>query len=139
MLSPQARFRFYGSLQNFRDLLLAVLLGRIRRSRDDPADLERRFAEWLEVPHALAMPQCRIALYAAVRSLIAPGQKVILSPYTIYDVVNMVICAGGRPIFADIELQSCNVEPLQIEQLIDDETGAVIAGSRGSAARAGWR
>ena len=125
-LSPQPRFRFYNSPQNFGDLLLALLLGRVRHSGDDPSDLERHFAAWLKVAHAVAMPQGRVALYAAVRSLIAPGQKVILSPYTIYDVVNMVICAGGRPVFADIDPVTCNIDPLEIEQLIDDDTGAVI-------------
>ena len=125
-LSPQARFRFYGSPRNFRDLLVAVLSGRVQRSAGDIADLERRFAEWIGSSHALAMPQGRVALYAALRSLIRPGQNVILSPYTIYDVVNMVISAGGRPVFADVEVETCNIDPLEVERLIDDETGAVV-------------
>jgi perosamine synthetase len=125
-LSPQARFRFYGSPQNFRDLLAAVLSGRVQRSDADIAGLERRFAEWIGSSHALAMPQGRVALYAALRSLIRPGRSVILSPYTIYDVVNMVLCAGGWPVFADVELETCNIDPLEVERLIDDETGAVV-------------
>ena len=38
-----------------------------------------------------------IAIHLAVRSIVAPGRKVVMSPYTISDVVNMVVCAGGRP------------------------------------------
>ena len=26
-----------------------------------------------------------------------------MSPFTIFDVVNMVICAGGTPVFCDVE------------------------------------
>jgi dTDP-4-amino-4,6-dideoxygalactose transaminase len=59
--------------------------------------------------------------------LIRPGQKVVLSPYTIYDVINMVVCAGGYPVFADIEPETCNIDARQVESLVDDQTGAVIA------------
>ena len=72
------------------------------------------------------MPQGRFGLYLALRQLIKPGQEVILSPYTIYDVVNMVICAGGKPVFADIERETCNLDPREVEQLVSSHTGAVI-------------
>ena len=49
-----------------------------------------------------------------------------MSPYTIHDVVNMVLCAGGNPIFADIEKSTCNISANAIEELIDDNTGAVM-------------
>src|SRR6185503_17787272 len=62
----------------------------------------------------------------AVKALIKPGRKVILSPYTIADVVNMVVCAGGEPVFADIERETCNVDAAEVERLIDDQTGAVM-------------
>ena len=39
-------------------------------------------------------------------NLIKPGQKVVMSPYTIHEVVNMVLCAGGVPSFADIDRKS---------------------------------
>jgi dTDP-4-amino-4,6-dideoxygalactose transaminase len=49
-----------------------------------------------------------------------------MSPYTIADVVNMVIAAGGRPVFADIERNTCNIDPNEVNRLIDDKTGAVL-------------
>jgi len=49
-----------------------------------------------------------------------------MSPYTVADVVNMVICAGGVPIFCDIEQRSCNIDPNKIEKLINDNVGAVL-------------
>jgi perosamine synthetase len=68
----------------------------------------------------------RTGLYLGLRELIRPGQKVILSPLTIVDVVNMVILAGGIPVFADIRRQSCAIDPDQVESLIDGKTGAVL-------------
>lgn len=125
-LAPQARFSFYGSPDNYLTTAAAVLSGRVTEG-DHVARLEQRVAQWTGAAHAVAMPQARVGIYAALRSLIRPGQKVILSPYTIYDVVNMVICAGGWPVFADIERDTCNIDAGQVEALIDDETGAVIA------------
>jgi dTDP-4-amino-4,6-dideoxygalactose transaminase len=72
------------------------------------------------------MPQARVAIFMAIRALISPGQKVVLSPYTIYDVVNMVICAGGVPVFADIDRATCNLATEKVEELLDRDTGAVL-------------
>ena len=38
----------------------------------------------------------------------------------------MVLCAGGVPVFADLESDTCNVDPDEIERLIDADTGAVM-------------
>ena len=74
----------------------------------------------------LCVPQGRVGVYLAVKATITPGQKVVLSPYTIADVINMVICAGGVPVFADVERCTTNIRPEEVERLIDDETGAVM-------------
>jgi dTDP-4-amino-4,6-dideoxygalactose transaminase len=49
-----------------------------------------------------------------------------MSPYTIYEVVNMVIAAGGIPVFADIDASTCNIDYKAVARLIDEETGAVM-------------
>jgi dTDP-4-amino-4,6-dideoxygalactose transaminase len=72
------------------------------------------------------MPMARTGLYYAVKSVLGPKKKVILSPYTIADVVNMVICAGGIPVFADLSPHGCNVSAHALEKLIDEDTGAVL-------------
>ena len=38
----------------------------------------------------------------------------------------MIICAGGIPVFTDIERKTCNIDPGEVEKLIDDKTGAVL-------------
>jgi dTDP-4-amino-4,6-dideoxygalactose transaminase len=62
----------------------------------------------------------------AVKALIKPGQEVILSPYTLVDVVNMVIFAGGHPVFADVDRETCNISAAEVERLIGPNTGAVL-------------
>src|SRR4029077_9946535 len=71
----------------------------------------------------------RVGIYLAIKHLIRKGQKVVLSPYTISDVVNMVLCAGGIPLFADIEEGgSCNIDADAVIDLleIEDNIGAVM-------------
>jgi dTDP-4-amino-4,6-dideoxygalactose transaminase len=126
-LTPQPRFRFYGTPKNYLAVAAAILTGQIGRESDDLDHAERRVCEWLGAQHALALPQARVGIYLALRCLIRPRQAVILSPYTFFEVVNMVVCAGGRPVFADIELDTCNIDARQVEHLIDNDTGAVIA------------
>src|ERR1700744_2090549 len=122
---PQPRFRFYGSPSNYLTAARDYLTGRVTRG-DDVTALEDRVQRQLDVAHALCVPQGRFGLYLALKELIRPGQNVILSPYTIFDIVNMVLCAGGRPQFADIDPATCNIDIRHVAELIDDNTGAVL-------------
>jgi len=126
-LYPQPHFRYYGSPQNYLEIAKGVLAGHLKKEEQLLAALEKRLGDWTGARHSLCLPQGRLGIYLALRCLIQPGQRVILSPYTIFDVVNMVICAGGHPVFADIEPDTCNIDPRQVKELIDSDTGAVIA------------
>jgi perosamine synthetase len=126
MIGPLSRLRLYTTTDQYLSVLGAWLTGRLDAG-DVVKDLEREVARRVGARFAVAMPMARVGIYFAIKSLIRPGQKVILSPYTIADVVNMVICAGGVPVFADIERATCNIDPAEIERLIDGNTGAVLA------------
>lgn len=38
----------------------------------------------------------------------------------------MVVFAGDRPVFADVELETCNISTSEVERLISSKTGAVL-------------
>jgi dTDP-4-amino-4,6-dideoxygalactose transaminase len=124
-VGPLPRLRLYTTLRQYGDVLARVASGRVT-SGDEVGALERKLRKHLGVQYAIAMPMARVGVYVTLRNLIKPGQHVILSPYTIADVVNMVICAGGVPIFADIERKTGNIDATEIERLIDENTGAVL-------------
>ena len=90
--------------------------------------MERELESFLNVKNAFCVNQARVGVYLALKAVIK-GEKneIILSPYTIFDVVNMVLCAGGKPIFVDIEKSSCNIDPNLIEEAISEKTAAVMA------------
>ena len=125
-LSPQPQFRYYGTPRNYLDIIAAVLSGQVKEGKDALGRLEGQVGEWMGIAHALALPQARLGLFLALRYLIRPGQTVIVSPYTYYEVVNMVICAGGRPVFADIDPVTCGIAVRNLEDRIDSDTGAVV-------------
>lgn len=53
-------------------------------------------------------------------------RKVILSPYTIPDVVNMVRFAGGEPVFVDVLSNSTNIDVDQLTRLMGEDTACVF-------------
>lgn len=126
LTTPKPRAKVYGGLAKYRRAAVDQLSRRVTQGEADLRALERDIADRAGVKHAIAMPQARVGLYHVIAALIAPGDKVVMSPYTIHEVVNMVICAGGRPVFADVDRATCNIAPEEVDRLIDDETGAVL-------------
>ena len=106
-------------------MLSDALLGR-SRAGDALGSLASAVARHTGVPFGVPVARARTGIYLAVKSVVRPGRKVVLSPYTIHEVVNMVICAGGVPVFADIERETCNANPTLCAELIDEETDAVL-------------
>ncbi len=123
--SPRARFCYYGLPEHASTIALDVPFGRVKGG-DDVSELEHEISSMIGTRYALAMPQARIGISLALSEWTKERKNVLLSPYTIHDVINMVICAGGRPVFVDIDRRTCNIAPEQIEALIDDETAAVL-------------
>lgn len=124
MNAPHARYRLYTSRESYIPFLKDLLVYR------SPHRAETLFQEqlrsFLDVDAVTTVPMCRTGIYLAVKHLISPGRDVVMSPYTIADVVNMVLAAGGRPVFADIDRPSCNVTAESVEPLISGNTGAVL-------------
>jgi len=121
---PLPRFRLYTRPALYAEV--ARELASPGRGEEAWRQLEAAIAARTGLPHALCVPRARAGIYLALSSLIEPGQKVILSPYTIHEVVNMVVCAGGVPVFADVERHTCNLDPRAARDLLDGETGAVL-------------
>ncbi len=71
--------------------------------------------------------QCRIGIYLAIKSILKREKKeVILSPFTVFEVVNMVKCAGGVPVFADLKFPSSELNLKNIKKKISKNTAGVL-------------
>jgi perosamine synthetase len=126
-LPPLSRQRIYSSATTYLSIFSDLITARVNKG-NAIEQLESQLSNNSHGNHAVCMPQARVGLHLAVKALLAHDsrKKVILSPYTIFAVVNMVISAGGIPVFADIERETCNIDPSEIERLIDYNTAAVL-------------
>ena len=88
-------------------------------------EFEEGFADFLGVKHALSMNSCTSAIHLAVEGLGITGE-VILPSFTFVASANAVITGGARPVFADIQYDTCNIDPGSIERLISSETEAIM-------------
>ncbi len=76
---------------------------------------------------ALPLGRARMGLYLLARHAIASGRRqIVLSPYTIPDVVNMICLAGAQPVFVDCALRSTNVDLEHLEELLKGDVAAVL-------------
>lgn len=89
---------------------------------------ETAFAKYVGAKYALATSSCTGALQIALMSLdIGPGDEVIVPDETWVATANAVRYVGAIPVFADIELDTWNIDASSIETLITPKTKAIIA------------
>ena len=124
---PEPRFRIYTKLYSYMTFIRDIAFMRMNKGNDIDV-LEKKICEKFETGNAVCMPMARVGIHLAVKSVIKPGQKVILSSYNLADVINMVLCAKGEPLFADIVSATCNIDPDEVESLVEENgnIGAVI-------------
>jgi len=89
---------------------------------------ERRFADEIGVPVALACHSATAALHMAVAALdIGPGDDVVVPSLTFVATANAVRYCGARPVFADVaSLSDWNVDAGTIERALTPATKAVM-------------
>jgi perosamine synthetase len=88
---------------------------------------EKKFAEYIGVKYALATSSCTGALQIGLMALdIGPGDEVIVPDQTWVATANAVRYVGATPIFADVELDTWNLDPNSVERLITDKTKAIM-------------
>lgn len=91
------------------------------------AELERGFAEMLDVEHVVAVNNGTTALIAALRVAgLGPGDEVITSPFTFVATLNAILDVGATARFADISPDDFNVSPDAVADLIGPATGALL-------------
>jgi dTDP-4-amino-4,6-dideoxygalactose transaminase len=88
---------------------------------------EEAFARRLGAAHAVAVNSATTGLSTAVAAAgIAPGDEVIVSPYTMSASAACVLMHNAIPVFADIEPETFNLDPASVEANLSESTAAIM-------------
>ena len=90
--------------------------------------LERELAGYCGSRFAVGVASGTDALMIGLRAAgVVPGDEVILPAFTFLATAGSVVAAGARPIFADSEPKTLNIDPASVRSLLTPRTRAIIA------------
>jgi len=89
--------------------------------------LEEEFKNYIGSKYALAHNNGTAAIHAALFAVgIGPGDEVITPSYTYWATCMPVLTWGGIPVFAEVNPETCNIDPEDIKRRITSKTKAII-------------
>jgi dTDP-4-amino-4,6-dideoxygalactose transaminase len=91
------------------------------------ARFEREFRDYKQARHAVAVNSCTAALHLSMLAArVGPGDEVITTPLTFCATVNAIIHTGARPVLADVDPVTFNIDPAKVEAKITPRTKAIL-------------
>lgn len=113
--------------QEDEDACLEVLRRGAMSGTDVTAEFEKEYAEWFGVKHALGCNTGTAALQAAMWACgVGIGDEIISTSLTYWATNLPVFSLGGTVVFADIERDTMNMDPSDIEHRITEKTKAIV-------------
>ena len=90
-------------------------------------ELEGRLAQYTGAAHCVAVASGTDALLISLMALgIGPGDEVITTPFTFVATAEVICLVGARPVFVDVEPDTCNIDADKLEGAISPRTKAIM-------------
>jgi perosamine synthetase len=90
-------------------------------------EFEQAWARHFRVRHAVSVNSNTSGLVAAVGAIgVEPGDEVIVTPWTMSATATAILVWNAIPVFADIEDETFNLDPVSIERRITPLTRAIV-------------
>ncbi len=91
------------------------------------AELESKLAALSGAKHCITCASGTEALLIALMALdIKPGDEVITTPFTFIATAEVIVLLGAKPIYVDIEADTCNIDVSKLEAAITPRTRAIM-------------
>ena len=91
------------------------------------AELESRLAEYVGAEHCITVASGTEALLISLMGLgVGRDDEVITTPFTFAATVEVIVLLGAKPVFVDIEPDTCNINARLIEAKITPRTKAIM-------------
>jgi len=88
---------------------------------------EENFSKYTGASWSVSVNSATAGLHTTLLALdIGPGDEVITTPMTFAATVNTIMFAGARPVLADIDRNTLNIDPDKIEKAVTKNTKAII-------------
>ena len=124
---PFTSWPVFGKTEEMR-LLRALRSGKWGRLHGtEVAEFETRFASMHGCKHGIAVVNGTVSLRLALLAAgIGSEEEVIIPPYTFFSTASAVVESNAIPVFADIDLNTFNIDPRAVEAAITPRTRAII-------------
>jgi dTDP-4-amino-4,6-dideoxygalactose transaminase len=94
---------------------------------EEVRDFETAFAGYVGAGGAVGVSSGTAAIELSLRAIgLMPGDEVITTAHTFIATAEAISNAGGRPVFADVEPDTFNLDPNRVEELVTDRTRAIL-------------
>lgn len=91
-------------------------------------ELERRLADFVGASHGVGCSSGTDALLLALMAYgVGPGDEILTTPFTFVATVETIALLGARPVFADIDPRTYNLDPERVPERITPRTRGIVA------------
>ena len=114
------------NLDEFNEMLKEIWASKwVTNNGQFHKQLEKALAEYLKVPYISLFTNGTLPLLTALQALRITGE-VITTPYSFVATTHSIWWNGCRPVFVDIEEETCGIDPNKIEAAITPKTTAIM-------------
>jgi dTDP-4-amino-4,6-dideoxygalactose transaminase len=90
-------------------------------------DFQDALADYMGTQHCIACANGTDALQLAMMALnLSPGDEVITTPFTFIATVEVIRLLGLKPVLADVESDTFNIDPRHLRSLVNERTKAIV-------------
>jgi UDP-2-acetamido-2-deoxy-ribo-hexuluronate aminotransferase len=90
-------------------------------------ELEQALSVFTRAKHCITVSSGTEALLISLMALgVGPGDEVITTPFTFVSTAEAIVLLGARPVYVDIESDTCNIDARLIDTKITSKTRAII-------------